>query len=368
MNKCVFDFYSALRETPELAFQEYQTSAYVAQQLREMGIQVTEQIGGTTAVMGVIPAREPGPVVVLRGDMDALSFKDAEGNVILRHTCGHDAHTAMVLACGQFFQKEGGLPRGELRLLFQPAEEVMGGAKAVLAAHVLDDADAVVGIHLRPSEEALLHQATPALCHSASCILHTTLLGKTAHGARPHQGINAIDAAAMAVGAVNAIHLDPRLPHSVKATKIRSAGDMNNCIPDRVDLWFDLRCQTNTGMGELLEKTKAAVRGAAASIGAAYEDEIVSRSDAPEYDPQLEQLAKESIESVLGHALPTLYTTGGEDFHFFHTMGGLRTAYIGLGAGMQGGLHSFGMTFDPAALEDGVAILADLARRISTTL
>ncbi len=346
---------------PEPALQEVKTSAYLAGKLCSFGLEVRQGLGGSTALIGVVPARVPGPVVMLRADMDALPYQDSCGNTFMRHTCGHDAHAAMVLACGREVHEAGGLPAGELRLLFQPAEETMQGAKAVISTGLLEDVDALVGIHLRPKEEAELHCATPALCHGAVCSLVLNIRGRCAHGARPYLGINPIDATALAITAVNAIHMPEGFSHSVKATQISSLGEARNSIPECVIVCFDLRAATNRGMQALLEKTRAAAASAAAAVGAMCEEKSAEGSDAAEYDPLLVELANEAIVKVLGKAMPPLHTSGGEDFHFYHTLAGRRTVYIGLGAGMKKGLHASDMTFDPVALKEGAEILKQLA-------
>lgn len=363
MKSRAYEHYSVLHKMPELAMHEYQTSTYIAQQLYAAGITVKKNINGSTGVIGIIPGKQTGPIIVLRADMDALPY-DINGNPYVKHGCGHDANASMVLTAGEAIAREGGLPRGELRLLFQPAEETLVGAKAIIASGEIYDADIIVGIHLRPMEEAKLHEATPALCHGASSMLLTTIRGKHAHGARPHLGINAIDAAMLAINAVNAIHIDPKVPYSVKATRIQSFGQANNTIPDCVKIWFDLRCQTQSGIVELLGRVENALNHTVNGIGATCESiEQVAWADAAEYDPELVQIAKESIKSILGSTLPPMYTIGSEDFHFYHTLMGKRTVYIGLGADMTSGLHCPDMTFDPAALDDGVAILTDFLKR-----
>ena len=125
MKKQAQEFYQALHGMPETGFQEYRTSAYIAAELAAAGFRVREHIGGTTGVMGVLRGSRPGRTVVLRADMDAIACGGAEDAPL--HACGHDAHAAMVLACGAALTAEGWEPRGELRLLFQPAEELLQG-------------------------------------------------------------------------------------------------------------------------------------------------------------------------------------------------------------------------------------------------
>ena len=360
MKKQAQEFYQALHGMPETGFQEYRTSAYIAAELAAAGFRVREHIGGTTGVMGVLRGSRPGRTVVLRADMDAIACGGAEDAPL--HACGHDAHAAMVLACGAALTAEGWEPRGELRLLFQPAGELLQGAKAMIRGGAVEGADAIVGIHLRPAEEAGLHEATPALYHGACGLLEFQVRGRTAHGGRPRLGVNAVHAAALAVGAVNSIPVP--LGGSVQATRLCSLGSAANCIPDRVSLCLDLRGRTDSGLEQLAERAKAAVAGAAGAVGAEADCVREERTAAAVYDRELVEVARASIEEVLGRALPPVHTPGSEDFHFYRALAGIPSVYIGLGAGMRGGLHRPDMSFDTAALEDGTAILRSLAGRL----
>lgn len=362
MKSQVREYYQALHQMPEPGFQEHRTSAYVAGKLKRAGFQVRERIGGTTGVMGTLQRGRPGRTVLLRADMDAILCSQGASEGVPLHACGHDANTAMVLACGTALADAGWEPSGELRLLFQPAEELLQGAKAMISAGAVEGVSAIVGIHLRPAEEAGLHEATPALCHSACGIQEFEIRGKTAHGGRPHLGINAVHAAALAVGAASAVPTPPG--SSVKATRICSMGNAVNCIPDRVRLCLDLRARTDSALSRLAEQAKEAVAGASRAVGADAGCMREERSAAAAYDRELVEAARASIEEVLGQALPPVCTPGSEDFHFYRALAGIPSVYIGLGAGMRGGLHSPDMTFDAAALEDGTAILSTLVRKL----
>ena len=114
-----------LHQIPELAMQEVKTSAYVAKTLEDLGIPVTRNVGGT-GVVGYIRGEEPGPVLMLRADMDALPFT-IDGKECAIHACGHDSHTAMLLAAAS--RLVGTIKKGAVKLVFQPAEENITGAR-----------------------------------------------------------------------------------------------------------------------------------------------------------------------------------------------------------------------------------------------
>lgn len=116
------DTWAALHETPEVGFQEVKTAAFLAARLQAAGYQVQTGVGGTTGVIGTLASGGPGPVVALRADMDALAHT-VDGKECAIHSCGHDAHSAMVLTVAEEAARLG-LASGTLKIIFQPAEEV----------------------------------------------------------------------------------------------------------------------------------------------------------------------------------------------------------------------------------------------------
>ena len=356
-NARVQQLYSSLHATPEVGLQEVRTAAFLADQLRHAGFQVQTGVGGT-GVVGRLLGEKTGPTLALRADMDALQHT-LDGQPCAIHSCGHDAHSAIVLCVAELAAQQR-LASGSLKILFQPAEEILAGALAFVDAGVIADVDAIVGIHLRPEQEAKKGQATPALYHGASNHIKATLHGLAAHAARPHLGINAIDAAAAVVHAINAIHMNPVVPHSIKVTQLAAGGPATNVIPDKADLAIDVRAQDNRVMQDLLQKADAAITHAASSAGAKAVTHIGRGVPAAEYSQDLVQLAREAILAVLGQPglLPPITTPGAEDFHFYiQRKPSIQAAYIGLGCDLTPGLHHPQMKFDVASLSHGVRIL-----------
>ena len=346
----------ALHNMPELGLKEFKTSAYLAERLKEFGYAVETNVGGT-GVVAALKGNAPGPTIGLRADMDAL-LHIVDGKEVTIHSCGHDAHCAMVLTVAKEMARRG-LKKGCLKIIFQPAEEILAGALAMIEAKVIDDVDIIMGVHLRPIQEAKVGQATPGLYHGASTILQATIEGVSAHGARPHLGVNVIDAACLAVQAVNTIHLDPIVPTTVKATKLQAGSASSNIIPDKAELAFDLRSQENDKMEELIKKTTQTIEAAAVSIGAKLTINSVKGVPAAEYDQEMIGIAREAIVSVLGEQglLDPITSPGGEDFHFFvKHKPSIKAVYIGIGVDLTPGLHHPDMTFNKDALINGVNI------------
>lgn len=360
----VQELYATLHMMPELGLREVRTAGFLAEQLRTAGYAVQTGVGGT-GVVGVLRGEQPGPVLALRADMDALRHL-IDGKECAIHSCGHDAHSAMVLCVAEQAARQK-FACGTLKILFQPAEEILLGAIALIDAGAIADVDAIVGIHLRPEQEAKKGQATPALCHGSSGRIEAAIEGVAAHGGRPHLGVNAIDAAAAVVNAINAIHMNPVVPYSIKVTKLLAGGAATNLIPDKAEMAMDVRAQQNGLMQELLKKAEAAIENAAASVGAKAVTRTKTGPPAAEYTGEMIELAREAIVAVLGKAglLPPIITPGAEDFHFYiKRKPTIKAAYIGLGCDLTPGLHHPQMKFDVGSLINGVNILQYIVNRM----
>lgn len=354
----LYSTFEKLHSIPEIGFEEYKTSEFLAGQLKEMGFTVTEKIG-KTGILGVLDSGNPGPCLAFRGDMDALPFV-VDGKPTAIHACGHDSHCTMVLTALKT-AAENGIKRGKLAVIFQQAEEKVGSIEMAESGK-LGIIDELIGIHLRPSTDALLGQATPSLVHGAGKFITMEINGLAAHASRPHLGINALNVATSIITAVNGIRENPQVPYSIKATQIRTIGNSFNTIPDKVELVFDMRAQTNQLADSILEKLEKIARTTAEAYGATIGKYEAAGCIAAEFDDELTACAKKAIENVLGEALDPLYTVGCDDFHYFTKILGCKTAFIGLGCDMKYGLHHADMSFDHKAMEHGAEILGEIIK------
>ncbi|MFS2220948.1 amidohydrolase [Pantoea sp. B65] len=354
----VLAHYHYLHEIPELGFQEFKTSAYLAAALEQAGFKVSRNINHTTGIVAELDSGIPGPVLALRADMDALGHV-IDGVACARHTCGHDAHSSVVLTAAEEIIQQGIVKKGRLKILFQPAEELGSGALAMVAAGAIDDVEMLLGFHLRPLEECRLGEAVPAMLYSACSTLEATIKGVPSHAARPHLGVNALDAAVAAVQAVNAIHLAPGLSWSAKATRFLCDAGVTNSVPDEARVCWDLRSQSNAPMDELKAKVKLAIEHSVAALGATAEVVVLKEMPAAEIHPDMTALISESIVEVLGAAGLTgaKMTPGSEDFfHYPRQRPQVKTGFWGLGTNLTPGLHHPEMRFDLSSLETGVKI------------
>ena len=361
----VIELYDYLHTIPELGFEEHKTAAFLVEELKKAGFHVTTNVGGTTGVVGVYDSGVAGPTIALRADMDALGHI-IEGKLCAMHTCGHDAHSAMVLTAAEEMVKTGAITKGKLKIIFQPAEEIGTGALAMIKGGAIDDVDMILGVHLRPIEETTMGKATPALYHSASERLKAVFHGVSAHGARPHLGINAIDAAVAAITAVNALHLNPTETYSIKATQMIADAGVTNAIPNEATVIWDVRSEFNPTMEKLLEKAKAAIIAGAATVGATVDVTNYFGIPAAEYSDEAIEVLREAIIDVYGEEglYPPIKTAGGEDFHYFiKEKPSIKAGYFGLGCDLTPGLHNPSMAFNKEALEQGKNILIAATKR-----
>ncbi|MCL2767654.1 MAG: amidohydrolase [Synergistaceae bacterium] len=358
--------WSVLHSMPETAFLEKRTSAYLAEELRQCGFEVKEGLGGT-GVLGILDSGRPGPKIGLRADMDALLHTNETGEDIAMHTCGHDANCTEALWAAKAISAIKPPESGKLFSLFQPAEESLGGALEIIETGVLKDLDYLIGTHLRPAEELPLGKVTPAILHSASAKVEVFVTGEEAHGGRPHQGINAIEAAVGIIQAIQALHLNPAIPHSIKPTKFHSGSNPLNVIPSCVSLCFDLRAQTN----EFMALQKERIIKIAEYIGEAYGAKVSCKphkgAPAATMCPELINITTEAIKDALGEnaAIPAQTTSGGEDFHEYAVaIPDLKSTIIGVGADLTPGLHKISMKFDREAIIHGIKVLSLTACRL----
>lgn len=362
----VLEHYHFLHEIPEPGFEEFKTAAYISQQLKNAGYAVQDHFNDTTGIVAVLDSGVPGPTLALRADMDALSHI-IDGISCARHTCGHDGHSSVVLAAAEELIAERAIVKGRLKLIFQPAEELGAGALAMVAGGAVDDVDMILGFHLRPAEECAAGSAIPAVYYSACSTLEVTVQGRIAHGARPHLGVNALDAAVAAVQAVNAVHMSPNSVWSAKATRFICDAGVTNSIPDQARVTFDLRAAENSEMSELQLRVERAIEHSVAAYGASAQIEVLKAMPAAVIDEEMTALISDAIVSELGESalMPVRSTPGSEDFFQYPVQRpAVKAGFWGLGAGVVPGLHHPDMRFELGSLPVGVRIFKACVKRV----
>lgn len=356
----VKELYKTLHQMPEVGMHEYKTSAFLAEQLEKLGYKVTRGIGGT-GVIGEIKGAEPGPVLMLRADMDALPFV-IDGKPTCIHACGHDGHCSMVLSAASVLKDK--IKRGTLKILFQPAEETLDGALAVIKSGAIEGVDMMLGLHIRPIQDLPYGKLSPAVKHASSTFAEIHVTGKSCHASRPHLGINAIEVAAAIINAAAAIKINPNIAWSCKPTIIHGGGTATNIIPDSAVIKFDLRSQTNPDMTELLNKLRTVVENTAAAYGTKAEMLLPGGViPAANLNKELTAEVAECIAEVVGkeNLADEINNPGGEDFHYYASKyPNLKAAYFGVGVAAEPGLHDPKLHFNIDGLQAGVDVLVKM--------
>lgn len=230
---------------PELGFQETRTGRIVAARLAALGLEVQRDVA-QTGIVGLLEGARPGPTVLLRFDMDALPIQE-ENDVPYRsqnpgvmHACAHDGHMAMGLALAEIFAARQSEMAGTLKFMFQPAEEGLGGAFAMIADGVLESPrpDVALAMHLWVPERLGKVRVVDGPCMASSSVFTLTVQGQGGHGAAPHMANDPILAAAHIVVALQSIVSRNTNPQDSVVVSIGqfAAGTTYNVIPDRAVL------------------------------------------------------------------------------------------------------------------------------------
>ncbi len=324
------DFISLRRDIhrhPELAFDEHRTAALVADKLEGWGYVVERGIGGT-GVVGTLVRGSSAKRLGLRADMDALPIIEASGaewsstHRGVMHACGHDGHTAMLLAAARHLAEEGRFD-GTLHLIFQPAEEGGGGALRMMADGLFErcPCDAIFAMHNMPGIEQGRFVLRDGAAMASSDYATITLTGIGGHGAMPHRAADPIVAAASIVMALQTIvsrNVDP-LHAAVLTVGALQSGRANNVIPASATLELSVRALDHTVRATLERRIKSLVAAQATSFG------VTARIDwKPGYavlvnTPTETAFAREVAVELVGAERVTLQgppLTASEDFAF----------------------------------------------------
>lgn len=317
-----------LHQHPELAFQEVRTAELVAAVLRNLGLEVQTGVG-RTGVVAVLEGDTDGPTVLVRCDMDALPI--TEENVIpytsqnrgVMHACGHDGHTAIGLAVASLMQAKRTQLRGRLKFVFQPAEEIAEGARAMIADGVLGDPQPTValGLHLWNSVPLGTVGLTPGPSMAGADVFEIIIHGKGGHGASPHETHDPLLAAAQVVTALQSIVSRNVSPLDTAVVSVTSfhAGTASNIIPPEARLLGTIRTYTEDVYSVVASHLQTITRGVAGALGCTAEIQI-SRLTPPLYnDPAVTRIVSEAVAPIVHpeNILPNVRTMGAEDMAVF---------------------------------------------------
>ncbi len=356
---------------PELAFQEHRSAEVIAERLCELGYQVQTGVA-TTGVVALLKGQQPGPVVMLRFDMDALPITEenetdyVSQNPGVMHACGHDAHMAMGLGIATLMMKHHDEMTGTLKLVFQPAEEGANGAEAMVKEGVLENPrpDAILVTHVWNEKPVGTVDVSPGAIMAAAEKWTCTVRGKGGHGALPHLTVDPIVATAQIVTALQTVISRNVSPLETAAVTVGAihGGNAFNVIPPQVEMTGTIRTYDPATRETVLRRVREVIEGVAAACGATAELEIIPLTSALINDARITEMVREAAEAVVGpeNVSSGERTMGSEDAALF--MQDVPGCYFFLGSanaerGLNAPHHNPRFDFDEDALPLGVAIL-----------
>ncbi len=363
----------ALHRCPELSGQEVETRATLCSELTALGIefQALPPACGC-AVVGLIRGALPGPTVALRADMDALPVDEPQGLPFrsqkpgIMHACGHDAHMAIQLGAARLLAARRDALPGNIKLLFEPAEETTGGAQGMIEAGCLEQprVDAVLGLHMSPKRPCGHLSTRPGPASGSSDEIRLTLRGRAGHGAYPERGVDAIVIAAQVVTALQTLVSRETSPldNAVLSLCTIAGGTATNIVCDCVTVGGTLRTVRADTRERLKRRIAEVTALTAQALGGLGEAELIPGYGAVINDPALTGHALELARAVLGPDCvhidehPSL---GVESFSYFvqSTPG----VYYDIGCGLGPPLHARDFFVDEACLPAATRMQAALA-------
>ncbi len=371
-----------LHEHPELGMQEVETAKFVAARLHQLGLDDIRTGIANTGVTALIRGTGSGPnadrVLMLRADMDALPIEE-ENAVDYRsqtpgvmHACGHDGHTAMLLATARLLLERRDQFAGTVKVVFQPAEEGPGGAEPMIAEGVLEDphVDAAFGLHL--SQELPLgtvaSMAGPSMAAADAFIV--TIQGRGGHGARPQGTVDPILVGAQIITALQALvsrEIDPTKAAVVTVGAL-NAGKAGNVIPDTAEMRGTVRSFEPDIREHLQRRIPEVIRGVAEALRATVEITYRLGPPAVNSDAAMTRLVRAAATAVVGaeNAIEMTPIMGGEDMSYF--LDAVPGCYFHVGSrneerGLVWGHHHPKFDIDEDALGVGISVTVEAALR-----
>ncbi|MUN29049.1 carboxypeptidase CpsA [Sulfuracidifex metallicus] len=366
-----------IHKHPELSYKEFKTSKLIADVLTSLGIEVETGVGLPTAVVGRLKGKKVGKTVALRADMDALPVKEetslpfkseVEG---VMHACGHDTHVAMLLGAAMILSRED--IQGEVRFLFQPAEEDggMGGAKPMIEAGAIDGVDYVFGIHISGSYPAGVFATRKGPFMALPDSFKIEIHGRGGHGSAPQETVDPIFVAVQIVNQLYGVYrrVDPVQPFVISVTSIHS-GTADNVIPDNAVMEGTIRTLDETTRRRALDYLRKVVDHVCEAHGATCEVHMMEDPyPVTINDPgTTEEVMK--ILSKISTVIETPPIMGAEDFSRFLERSKGTYFFLGTRNEKKGCVypnHSSKFCVDEDVLMLGVRAHAELAKHFTRT-
>lgn len=361
---------------PELGFAESRTADFVASKLEEFGIEVFRGIG-KTGVVGVLKVGNETRSVGLRADMDALpihernTFEHRSTNDGTMHACGHDGHTTMLLGAAKYLANNQDF-RGQVNFIFQPAEEGIGGAKAMIEDGLFEQfpCDTLYAMHNAPKMKIGALAAIAGVRTAAGAFFDIDITGKGAHGAMPDQGVDPVIIAGELIIALQSIvsrNINPGQTAVLSITQVH-AGDAYNVIPGSARLSGTVRTLDMKLMARMETRVREMVSGICAAHGATGIVDYRIIFHTVQNDATVSAFAADVCDELVGKE--NVYRegnpgTGSEDFSFMSEQ--VPSCYLNLGNGKDShSLHNHDYDFNDEALSYGASFFARVVEKSLT--
>jgi hippurate hydrolase len=362
-----------MHQHPELKFDCHQTAAFIADRLRDFGVDEIHEGIATTGIVAVINGNGDGPTIGLRADMDALPIEEKTGLDYAStfpgkmHACGHDGHVTMLLGAAKYLAETRRF-RGRVALIFQPAEEGGGGADVMVKEGIMDrfDIAQVYGIHNAPGQERGAFFTCPGPIMAAVDTFEIHIKGRGGHGAMPHETADPVVAAVGMVGAIQTIV--SRNHHAlqdlvVSVTQIHT-GSADNIVPETAYICGTVRTFASEVQKMVMTRMDEIVTGQAAAYGVTAALDYQIGYPATVNDPASTEFAAEAARDVVGAERVDTEAgreMGAEDFSFM--LQARPGSYLFLGQGPGAGLHHPAYNFNDEVAPLGASFFARLVER-----
>jgi len=314
-----------IHSNPELSWQEYKTCDLICEQLENMGVKYENVCG--TGVIATIEGSRKNCVIGLRADMDALAITEAvdceykSKNDGVMHACGHDSHVAMLLGAAKILYGNRDKLNCTVKLIFQPAEEIIQGAKEIVNCDVINDINSIMAVHIWSdlAYGKISVESGPRMASVDNIFI--TVKGKSGHGSMPHQTIDAIVTASSIVMNLQTIAsrtVNPLEPVVISIGTF-NAGTASNIIANTAQLTGTVRCFNKELRKQLPDMIENIVSNVAKAYGANYDYEYKCCTGPTINDKKCSELALNSVKKILGEdaIVEMEKTMGGEDFSYY---------------------------------------------------
>ena len=325
IQKEIIDNRRYFHKHPELSFKEYNTSKAIAEKLEEMGIEVSTGIA-QTGLTGLIRGGKPGKTIALRADMDALPIQETSDieyksvNDGVMHACGHDGHIAMLLGAAKAINQIKQKLNGNVKLIFQPAEEGLAGALHMINEGVIADVDEIYGIHLWNYQKVGEIGVKDGPIMAAADLFEIEIMGKGGHGATPHGTVDAVIVASHIVNSLQTIvsrNTNP-LESTVVTVGMINGGYNFNIIADKVTLKGTTRSYTKENRELIKTKMNEIITGTEKIFNAKIQLKYKDGYPPTVNDKKCTKNVINAISKVIGGSSHAPYLSmGGEDFSYY---------------------------------------------------